>query len=117
MRIPVAPTLGIEKFSAGSISIPISHLKNGVFLKRSDGGAYITQRPSIDIAQDASGTVTDTDGRGVFYWEAASALYFVNSDTVYKAAYSAPLGVTVSDWAPSVAVHNSRAATARRGEA
>ena len=96
MRIPVAPTLGIERFSAGSISVPISHLKNGVFLTRSDGSAYITQRPSIDIADDASATVTDTDGRGVFYWESASALYFVNADTVYKADYSAPLGATMT---------------------
>lgn len=96
MRVPIASTLGIEEFVGGEITIPVSQLVNGVFLRRSDDVAYITQRPSIDISEDASAEVADERGRGVFYWNANSAKYFVNNDTVYKGDYSAPLGVTMS---------------------
>lgn len=100
MRWPVQSTLDIEGFSGGEITIPISLVTNGIFSKRSDGKIFTTQRPSINIAEDASETVSDLRGRGIYYWEANSAIYFVNDNKVYKGSYSTAVteaAVTVTD--------------------
>lgn len=100
MQIPVSNTLGIDEFVGGEITVPVSRVINGIFEQRSDGTAYITQRPSIDIAEDASATVSNARGRGVFYWEAVTANYFVNDNKVYKGDYSTEVNeasVSVTD--------------------
>lgn len=97
--VPVQTTLGIEEFSGGEITVPISSVINGIFLKRSDGTFYTTQRPSIDVAIDASVTVSAARGRGVTYWKAVDADYFVNDNKVYQNTYSTEVNeaaVTVS---------------------
>jgi len=100
MRIPPIATLGIEEFSGGEITVPISRVVNGIFAKRSTGKFYVTQRPSLDINHDASVDVTDARGRGIFYWEANSAEFFINDNKVYKGDYNTLVNeaaVTVTD--------------------
>lgn len=94
--IPIVTSLSIEKFSGGAITIPVSRCTNVVFGKRPSGVIYASQRPSINIFEDASSTVSDAAGRGVYYWNKAGARYFVNDDTVYKDSYSAPLAANIS---------------------
>lgn len=86
MRIPLTPDLHINKFSGGTITELESGTTNGVFDKN-ESGIYLTQRPAIDISADASQTVADSKGRGVYYWADNSAIYFVNDDTLYKSGY------------------------------
>lgn len=87
-RVPVTTTLGIEKFTAGVVDIPYSRTKNVVYGKRPNGTIYASQRPGINIFEDASDTVSNARGRGIYYWDAVGALYFVNNNKVYKSDYS-----------------------------
>lgn len=96
MDIPVVTELAIEEFSGGKITIPVSMTTNVVYGKRPSGKVFATQRPSINIFEDASETVTDTLGRGIYYWNSVDARYIVNGDTVYKNDYSAPLAATLT---------------------
>ncbi len=96
MRVPVVTDLAIDTFEGGAITTPFSWVKNMIFGKFADGRVYATQRPSFNIFEDASDTVTDARGRGVYYWNAVGARYLVNNDTVYKDDYTAPLGATLS---------------------
>ena len=95
-RIPVVTSLSIDSFSGGVINVASSLATNAIFNTYADGRVYATQRPSINIFEDASATVADTKGRGIYYWNKASARYFVNDDTVYKGDYSAPLAATLT---------------------
>jgi hypothetical protein len=95
-RIPITTSLGIDTFAGGSLSVLSSGVINAIYGKHPDGRVYATQRPSVNIYEDASATVADAAGRGIYYWAAVGSRYFVNSDTVYKGSYSAPLGVTMT---------------------
>ena len=97
MRIPITTQLSIESFSGGVANRKVSGTINAIYGKRADGTVFITQRPAINIYEDCSGAgIGDAAGRGVYYWNKASAKYFVNSDTVYKANYGAPLAQAMS---------------------
>ncbi len=95
-RIPVVTNLSIDSFSGGVVQVASSLTKNVIFGKYSDGRVYATQRPSINIFEDASVTVSDAQGRGIYYWDRVGARYFVNKAKVYKGSYSAPLAATLS---------------------
>lgn len=95
-RIPIPTSLGIDDFSGGVINVTSSSATNAIFNKYPDGRIYATQRPSINIFEDASATVADAQGRGIYYWNAVGARYFVNTDTVYKGDYSGPLAATMT---------------------
>ncbi|MEE8208710.1 MAG: hypothetical protein V3T88_07165, partial [Nitrosomonadaceae bacterium] len=95
-RIPITTSLAIDNFSGGVVNVASSSTTNAIFDQYADGRFFATQRPSINIFEDASVTVADTKGRGIYFWNAVGARYFVNDDTVYKGDYSAPLGVTLT---------------------
>lgn len=95
-RIPVTTSLGIDNFSGGVINVTSSSTVNAIFGTYADGRPFATQRPSINIFEDASDTTADAQGRGIYYWDAVGAKYFVNKDTVYKDNYSSPLAVTLT---------------------
>jgi len=92
MRIPVTTSLTIEDFTAGVVTVPVSITKNCIFGKRASGQVFATQRPGTNIFLNVSDTaVTDVQGRGIYYWEAVDAIYFVNNDEVYKTSYTGAL--------------------------
>jgi len=101
-RIPVTTSLHIDNFSGGIVNVASSSTTNAIFNKYADGRYYATQRPSVNIFEDASVTVADEKGRGIYYWNAVGARYFVNDDTVYKGDYSVPLGVTLTSGSDKV---------------
>ena len=70
---------------------------NVVFGKRPSGNVFATQRPSVNVFEDASVTVPTTKGRGIYFWNEADSSYFVNGNTVYKGSYANPLANTLSD--------------------
>ncbi|MEN8171423.1 MAG: hypothetical protein ABFS03_00935 [Chloroflexota bacterium] len=97
MRVPVTTSLTIEQFVAGQVTVKVSGTKNAVYGKRADGTVFASQRPGVNIYEDASAaSVTTGKGRGIYYWAAVGAKYFVNGATVYKASYSAPLAATMT---------------------
>ena len=96
LKIPVVTNLSIESFSGGVITVAEASTKNVIFGKYSDGRIFATQRPSINIFEDASATVSDAQGRGIYYWDKVGARYFVNKNVVYKSSYSAPLAANLS---------------------
>ena len=97
MRIPITTSLSIEQFSSGLATIKQSGTINAIYGQRADGTVYATQRPGVNIYLDCSGAgISDTKGRGIYYWPAASAYYFVNDDTVYKGDYASPLAQTIT---------------------
>ena len=91
--ISLTVDLHIEKFSGGTITQLDSGATNVVYDQYEDGRWYVTQRPGINMAEDASDTVSDARGRGIFYWNDVTDKYIVNNDTVYKSSYS---GTTMS---------------------
>lgn len=88
VRIPVTTELKIEEFAGGKITVAQTMVKNGIFAQRADKTWYTTQRPSLNIADDASDDISDAKGRGVYYWETVGATYYVNDATIYKNSYS-----------------------------
>ena len=95
MRLPVASDLHINAFSGGVITEQESGMTNAVIEERS-GTSYITQRPSLDIYEDASAAVADARGRGIIYWDDLSAAYYVNNDTLYKSSYSTTISTALT---------------------
>jgi len=87
-RIPIVKSLHIEGMSGTSITIANYFNINAIIGEYTDGTIYATQRPSFDIWEDASATVSDARGRGIYFWEAANDWYIVNNNTVYKTNYS-----------------------------
>jgi len=87
MRLPVASNLHINAFSGAGITELESGMTNAVAEKRGET-VYITQRPSIDVFEDAGAHISDARGRGIYYWDTASALYIVNDGTLYKNSQS-----------------------------
>lgn len=94
-RLPILASVDPESTGSGEVTNG-AFSKNALYSKYPDGRVYATQRPAISIREKASDTVSDAMGRGVIYWDAVNAYYFVNNDTVYKGGYSSPLGVTLS---------------------
>jgi len=98
-RLPIARDMRISDFSGGTITDFSSYMQNAMVEKsESDTGdrVIVTQRPSINIIEDASDTVSKVNGRGIYFWDIASADYFVNNDTVYKAGYVTVIGTISS---------------------
>lgn len=91
MRIPLTPNLGINLFSGGTITQLESGTVNGV-IENNESGPYLTQRPAINVSEDASATVSAAKGRGIYYWDGNTDVYFVNNATVYKTSYATVIG-------------------------
>lgn len=94
-RVPLPSNLNIREFGGANISQCPSKMVNCSLRKKWVGGQehiYVSQRPGITLLHDASGTVSDAKGRGVYYWDATDAEYFVNNNTVYKNSYGTVLG-------------------------
>lgn len=87
MRLPLTPNLHINAFVGATITEKDSGITNGIVEKRGDT-LYVTQRPSIDVFEDASVNVSDARGRGIYYWDAAADLYFINNGTLYKNSHA-----------------------------
>jgi len=87
MRVSLAPDLHINAFNGATITEYDSGITNGIVEKRGDI-LYTTQRPSIDVFEDASVNVSDARGRAVYHWETADDLYFLNNDTIYKNSHA-----------------------------
>ncbi|MBT8449488.1 MAG: hypothetical protein KJO69_07355, partial [Gammaproteobacteria bacterium] len=84
MKIPLAVDLDIHKFSGSGITEYESGLTNSI-VHVEGGKPVITQRPSIDLTEDASDVVGIlARGRGIYYWEQNAKLYIVNDDSIYE---------------------------------
>jgi hypothetical protein len=90
IRLPVTADLHINAFSGGTITELESGITNGV-VQTKNGKSYLTQRPSIDIFEDASDAISDAKGRGLFFWAENSILYIVNNDNLFKANQGASI--------------------------
>ena len=95
MRIPLIGDLHINAFSGGEITELESGITNGIVQQKS-GKPYLTQRPSIDISEDASESIASVKGRGIFYWEENGVLYIVNDGTVYKGTQGTSLSTALT---------------------
>ena len=93
MRIPLAPNLHINAFNGATITEKDSGITNGIVEKRGDI-LYTTQRPSIDVFEDASVNVSDARGRAIYHWDTANDLYFLNNDTIYKNSHASVVSST-----------------------
>lgn len=90
MRLPATPQLHINAFSGGTITELESGITNGI-VQTKNGIPYLTQRPAIDVFEDADGLTADARGRGVFFWSENSILYIVNNDNLYKSNQGASI--------------------------
>lgn len=87
MKVNIAVDLDIHGFSGSGINEYESGMTN-CLIHIKDGKPKVTQRPSIDVSEDASelGTPPALDrGRGIYYWEQNSKLYIVNDGDVFAA--------------------------------
>ena len=104
-KIPTAVDLVIKEFTGSGITEYSSGIKNGVAQKLANGQIQVTQRPSFDIFEDSSAVSgLSRRGRGIYFWEQNSTLYFVENDTVYRDSYSNTVG-TISAGSESIYFH------------
>ena len=87
MRLNPIADLHINAFSGAGITEKDSGIYNGMVDVRG-GINYLTQRPSIDLFEDASVQGGGDRGRGIIYWDETSALYIINDGTLYKSSQS-----------------------------
>ena len=95
MRIPAAKQLRIKQFSGGSITELSSGITNGI-LQTVDGIPYITQRPSIDVFEDAGDAGGGAKGRGIFFFADNSTTYICNDDNIYKGSQDTSISAAVT---------------------
>ena len=91
MRLSPVADLHINAFTGAIITELGSGITNGVVEKKIVNGQevfYLSQRPSIDVFEDASALSSGSRGRGIIYWDLATALYIVNNDNLYKSSQS-----------------------------
>lgn len=91
IRLPLVADLHIDAFSGSTLTRLSSYMQNAVVEKYTQGTderVYITQRPSFEILEDASESVSDSRGRGIYYWSTTNKVYFINNDTVYVGSYT-----------------------------
>ena len=87
MRLNPAADLHINAFNGAVITELESGITNGIVEKIGER-VYLTQRPSIDVFEDADTHISDARGRALIYWDETSALYIVNNGTIYKSSQS-----------------------------
>ena len=89
-RLPLKPNLHINEFSGGGVVEAETYAINTIYDQYDDGRWYATQRPGINIFEDASSEVGDARGRGVYWWDslATPTSYIVNNSKVYAGSYA-----------------------------
>ena len=87
VRLPVMPSLNIEEFVGSSIVTASSLSTNVVYDNYPEKILYATQRPSVNVIEDASAQGVGARGRGIYYWDAQDKLYIVNDDTIHINTY------------------------------
>lgn len=85
-----------------------SYIYNGQVDYYFDKRTYVTQRPAIVLNTIASDTVSDTAGRGLYYWEEQDNIYLVNNSGVYKGNYSSVGTITAGRDKVHFATNNQR---------
>ena len=83
MKLSPVVDLHINAFNGPVITDMDSGMTNAVAQTRGQG-TYITQRPNIDIFDDASVNTALAKGRAVYYWETGAAVYTLNDTTIFK---------------------------------
>ncbi len=97
IRIPLAVDLNIEQFAGPSVTQFSSFMKNAVVEQvgpEPDTKLFARHRPAFTLVNDNS--TMKVAGRGIFFWEDNSTLYYVNSDTVYRGDYTSVGTITAS---------------------
>jgi len=89
-RLPLKPNIHIDEFAGGGVVEAESYSINTIYDQYDTGAWYATQRPGINIFEDASASVSDARGRGVYWWDslATPTSYIVNNDTIYIGSYA-----------------------------
>lgn len=98
MRLPIVKSLHIENFTGTAITNADYFNKNAIIGEYDDSRIYATQRPSIDIFDDASVNALPEKGRGVYFWEHPNVndRYIIIDDTVYKESTATPMVVAAT---------------------
>jgi hypothetical protein len=80
-RINPLVDLHINAFSGAAITELETGITNGIIRSKEINGKrqeYVTQRPAIDVFEDASDQGAGARGRAIHYWDDNSALYIFN---------------------------------------
>ena len=93
IRLPLIPNIHINAFAGGTITELEAGITNGVVHKKGET-LYLTQRPTIDIWEDASTHISDAKGRGLYYWAENGVVYIINDGTLYKASQAVSLSTS-----------------------
>jgi len=87
VKLPIDVTLDMRGISGASVSKKESGITNGI-ITNSGSRIVLTQRPSIDIFEDASALSAGAKGRAIYYWDTDTNRYIVNDDTIYRGGYA-----------------------------
>jgi len=98
MKLPIVKSLHIEDFSGTSIETADYFNENAIIGEYTDGRIYATQRPSIDVFEDASEASNPHTGkgRGIYYWTKASDRYIVRNNKIYKGSAESAAIATIA---------------------
>lgn len=91
LNLSAVVDLEIKAFSNATFTRIETCLYNGM-VDMSKGKPVVTQRPAIDLAEEAS----TARGRAIYFWDSNSTLYFLNDDTIYKGTYAGDIATTIT---------------------
>src|SRR5210317_1701684 len=95
MKLSPIADLQINAFTGAVITEKESGMVNAIAQTRGNV-PYITQRPSIDVFEDASAQSAGSRGRAIYYWNDGSALYICNDDNIYKGSQDTSISSAVT---------------------
>jgi len=95
MNLSAAPDLIIKGFSGATITRLEAGITNGM-VDIVNGVGVTTQRPSIDLFEQASVESLDARGRAIYFWDANNTLYYLNNDTILKGTAAGALATTIT---------------------
>jgi len=95
MNLSAAPDLIIKGFSGATITRLEAGITNGM-IDTVNGTDITTQRPSIDLFEQASVESLAARGRAIYFWDSNNTLYYLNNDTILKGSASGNLATTIT---------------------
>ena len=90
-RLPLVSSVDPDAYATGVITSGSGTL-NTLYTKYPGEKLYAGQRPSLRVTTEPADTEsTDTQGRGVTFWNEVGDFYFVTGRYLYRSSYSGPI--------------------------
>ena len=100
-RISATSNGVVNLFSSSTISNYAGLISNGIVeaYQNDPERMYVTERPALEVFDEAVNGSGGTKGRGIHYWGSQGVNYFMNDNIIYRANYAGACSVQGGDTA------------------